>query len=131
MAEGGAELGGELGLEANLGGLGGLAFAKGCYVGQEPTSRTHFRGVVRKRVLPVRPASDEGTLAGCARGTPLLGPSGEPLGRLLGVCGDRGLALLRVREALGGEGRLRVEGGPEVRTERPRWWPGGWGCEEG
>ena len=40
-------------LESNLELLSGVSFAKGCYLGQELTARTHFRGVVRKRVLPV------------------------------------------------------------------------------
>ena len=30
-----------------------VSFDKGCYLGQELTSRTHFRGIVRKRVLPL------------------------------------------------------------------------------
>ncbi len=31
----------------------GISFDKGCYVGQELMARTHFKGVVRKRVMPV------------------------------------------------------------------------------
>lgn len=31
----------------------GISFEKGCYVGQELMARTHFKGVVRKRVMPV------------------------------------------------------------------------------
>lgn len=33
--------------------LGGVSFAKGCYVGQELVARTHFRGLVRRRYVPV------------------------------------------------------------------------------
>jgi len=40
-------------LEANVELLNGISFSKGCYLGQELTARTHFRGVVRKRLLPV------------------------------------------------------------------------------
>ena len=40
-------------LEYNLDGLNAISFTKGCYVGQELIARTHFRGVVRKRLLPV------------------------------------------------------------------------------
>lgn len=40
-------------LEWNLSFLNGVSFDKGCYVGQELMARTHFRGLIRKRVLPV------------------------------------------------------------------------------
>ncbi|KAJ2080803.1 ccr4 associated factor [Coemansia sp. RSA 988] len=40
-------------LESNLDYMQGVHFGKGCYVGQELTIRTHHRGVVRKRVVPV------------------------------------------------------------------------------
>lgn len=41
-------------LEGNLDLLAGVDFKKGCYVGQELTARTHYRGVVRKRGVGVR-----------------------------------------------------------------------------
>jgi len=40
-------------LEAGLHNLNAISFTKGCYVGQELTTRTHHRGVVRKKLLPV------------------------------------------------------------------------------
>lgn len=40
-------------LESNFELLGGVDFEKGCYLGQELTARTHWRGVTRKRLLPV------------------------------------------------------------------------------
>ena len=40
-------------LEWNLPFLNGVAFDKGCYVGQELIARTHFRGLVRKAYVPV------------------------------------------------------------------------------
>ncbi|KAJ2653554.1 ccr4 associated factor [Coemansia sp. RSA 1250] len=40
-------------LECNLDFMQGVHFSKGCYVGQELTIRTHHRGVVRKRLVPV------------------------------------------------------------------------------
>lgn len=39
-------------LEDSLDVLGGVHFHKGCYLGQELTARTHFQGLVRKRVVP-------------------------------------------------------------------------------
>lgn len=32
--------------------LNGISFSKGCYIGQELTARTHFQGVIRKRIIP-------------------------------------------------------------------------------
>lgn len=40
-------------LESNMDLLNGVSFHKGCYLGQELTARTHYRGEVRKRILPV------------------------------------------------------------------------------
>ena len=41
-------------LEFNVDLMGGIDFNKGCYLGQELVIRTHQRGVVRKRILPIR-----------------------------------------------------------------------------
>ena len=40
-------------LEYNLAGLKAINFDKGCYVGQELVARTHHRGVIRKRLMPL------------------------------------------------------------------------------
>ena len=40
-------------LEYNLDALNGISYTKGCYVGQELVARTHNRGVVRKRLMPI------------------------------------------------------------------------------
>ncbi|KAJ2882253.1 ccr4 associated factor [Coemansia aciculifera] len=58
-------------LECNLDYMGGVHFSKGCYVGQELTIRTHHRGIVRKRLLPL-----------------LLGPMTSP------VCADPDASLI-------------------------------------
>jgi folate-binding protein YgfZ len=41
-------------LEANLDALHAISWTKGCYQGQELTARTHYRGLVRKRLIPFR-----------------------------------------------------------------------------
>lgn len=40
-------------LEAGFEELGGVDFAKGCYMGQELTARTKYRGLVKRRLMPV------------------------------------------------------------------------------
>ena len=40
-------------LEAGLDKLGAVDFEKGCYVGQEVTARTHYRGLVKRRLVPL------------------------------------------------------------------------------
>lgn len=56
VPEGQSEIisGAALPMESNMDIMGGIDFHKGCYVGQELTIRTHHRGVVRKRILPVQ-----------------------------------------------------------------------------
>eukprot|EP00045_Choanoeca_perplexa_P006686 m.57593 g.57593 ORF g.57593 m.57593 type:complete len:364 (-) comp13737_c0_seq1:27-1118(-) len=41
-------------LESNLEEFNGVAYFKGCYLGQELTARTHFTGTLRKRIVPVQ-----------------------------------------------------------------------------
>lgn len=41
-------------LEAGFDELNGVDWQKGCYVGQELTARTKYRGLIKKRLLPVR-----------------------------------------------------------------------------
>jgi len=40
-------------LEAGLDRLGAVDFSKGCYIGQEVTARTHYRGLVKRRLVPL------------------------------------------------------------------------------
>ena len=47
------------GIENNLDELNGIDFKKGCYVGQENTSRIKLRNKLRRRILPVEKISGE------------------------------------------------------------------------
>lgn len=40
-------------LECNLDALAGISYSKGCYIGQERNSYTHYRGIIRRRLMPV------------------------------------------------------------------------------
>ena len=47
------------GIENNLDELHGIDFKKGCYVGQENTSRIKLRNKLRRRILPIKKISGE------------------------------------------------------------------------
>ena len=47
------------GIESNLDELGGIDFKKGCYIGQENTSRIKLRNKLRRRILPIKKISGE------------------------------------------------------------------------
>jgi hypothetical protein len=77
-------------LENGFDELGGVDWAKGCFIGQELTARTKHRALIKKRLLPVEiegPAPPEGSE---------VSKNGRPAGVLRSVAGDRGLALLRL-----------------------------------
>eukprot|EP00516_Mucochytrium_quahogii_P008721 CAMPEP_0203779912 /NCGR_PEP_ID=MMETSP0099_2-20121227/9032_1 /ASSEMBLY_ACC=CAM_ASM_000209 /TAXON_ID=96639 /ORGANISM=" , Strain NY0313808BC1" /LENGTH=358 /DNA_ID=CAMNT_0050680017 /DNA_START=318 /DNA_END=1391 /DNA_ORIENTATION=- len=80
----GDEMAGGIPLEFNLDKLNGVSFTKGCYTGQELTARTHFQGLVRKRVLPLllnfseyRPCEDAPTESSIF--APFVNDLNEPL----------------------------------------------------
>lgn len=76
--------------DINMDDLGGVDFAKGCYVGQEVVSRMKHRGSVRKRTVCV-----EGD-APLPQGGAVIVASGKTIGTLGSVAGNRGLAMLRL-----------------------------------
>jgi folate-binding protein YgfZ len=79
-------------LDAGLDELHGVAFDKGCYVGQELTARMKHRGTARKRLLSVSTVSGA---ALPAHGEKLMG-DGQEIGLLQSVYGARGFALVRL-----------------------------------
>ncbi len=100
-------------LENGFDELNAIDWQKGCYMGQELTARTRYRGLVRKRLLPV---AIEGPAP--VAGTPLLLGDKE-LGEIVAVRGDDpaavgGLSFERQRDLVGaprGGGALDVEAG--------------------
>ena len=77
-------------LEAGFNELHGVSWSKGCYMGQELTARTRYRGLVKRRLVPVAVA---GALP--PRGTPVL-LNGAEVGEMRSGNGTLGLALLRL-----------------------------------
>jgi folate-binding protein YgfZ len=52
VPEGDDFVGNPLPLEMAIDSMHGIAFDKGCYLGQELTARTHYTGTIRKRITP-------------------------------------------------------------------------------
>ncbi|XP_018577271.1 putative transferase CAF17 homolog, mitochondrial isoform X1 [Anoplophora glabripennis] len=104
-------------LECNCDYLHGISFHKGCYIGQELTARTHHTGVIRKRLMPLyfnqiptKLPTDNVILY-----------KNVNLGRLRGIEGNVGLALLRISKALD-FGEFSVGNGI-AKVIKPSWWP--------
>lgn len=113
--------------DADMDQLGGVSFAKGCYVGQEVVSRVHHRGTARKRIIKV-----SGKAALPSSGTEVTAD-----GKTIGTLGSsasagsahQGLALIRLDKAAAAvkNGTPIVCGETEVDLLLPDWaefsWP--------
>lgn len=98
-------------LEAGFDELGGVSWSKGCYMGQELTARTKYRGLVKRRLVPV---AVTGPLP--APGTRIT-HEGREAGTMRSGRLGLGLALLRLGEI--GDG---LECGEARLTPRvPEW----------
>lgn len=100
-------------LEAGFDELGGVAWEKGCFMGQEVTARTKYRGLVKKRLVPVAfdgpPPPAE---------TPLT-KDGRAVGELRSAVEGIGLAMIRL-DALTDGGDYALGEGRAV--PRPPEW---------
>jgi tRNA-modifying protein YgfZ len=81
-------------LEAGFDELNGVDWHKGCYIGQELTARTKYRGLVKRRLVPV---SIDGPIP--APGTIVTG-DGRDIGEMRSSRDRLGIALLRIEAAL-------------------------------
>jgi len=103
--------------EADMDQLGGIDFAKGCYVGQEVVSRMEHRGIARTRAVPVY-------YDGAAPPPGAAVTAGErQLGTMGSAAAGRGIALVRLdrlAEALARGEALRA-GGVAIRPTKPDW----------
>ncbi|MDF1793576.1 MAG: folate-binding protein [Thalassobaculaceae bacterium] len=113
-------------LEAGFEELGGVDFQKGCYMGQELTARTKYRGLVKRRLMPIvingpLPASGteitlDGREAGEVRSVVANTGAGEEGGGL-------GLAMIRLNrldEAMR-SGAPLTAGESTVIPHKPDW----------
>ena len=96
-------------IEANFDLLNGIDFKKGCFIGQETTSRMKRRGTIKSRMAPVNlsgPAAESEILAGTLRA-----------GEVTSIIGDRAMALLRL-DRISGDLTL---GDVAVEVDMPEW----------
>ena len=104
-------------LESNFDELNGIDWDKGCFMGQELTARTKYRGLIKKRLVPVRIEGEPPV-----PGADILF-NGKNAGEMRTSCGRSGIALLRLEyleRALAGEGSLSVEG-RIILPRKPDW----------
>ncbi len=93
--------------------LNGVDWDKGCYMGQELTARTHYRALIKKRLVPVRvdgamPAP--GTSVTC---------DGKEVGTLRSGADGMALALLRL-EGFDTDAPLRADAAT-LLPQKPDW----------
>jgi folate-binding protein YgfZ len=104
-------------LDADLDELHGVAFDKGCYVGQELTARMKHRGTARKRLVPVT-ANGEWDVP--APGTSIRAAEHE-VGTIASCYGKRGFALVRMDRLHESPDVSLDAAGVDIRIERPHW----------
>jgi folate-binding protein YgfZ len=102
-------------LESGFDEMNGVDWQKGCYMGQELTARTKYRGLVRKRLLPV---AFDGTAP--APGT-ILSLDGKEAGEIRASDGAVGLALIRLEHLAAVTGPGLDVGGTHVTARVPGW----------
>ena len=99
-------------LDAGFDELGAIAWDKGCWMGQELTARTRYRGLVKRRLVPV---AVTGELP--APGTPVTGATGAEVGTMRSSIDGMALATLRL-DALSGP---LSAGGAALAPRLPAW----------
>jgi folate-binding protein YgfZ len=100
-------------LEAGFDELNGVDWQKGCYIGQELTARTKYRGLIKKRLMPVEidgPVPAPGTI---------ITAEGREVGEMRSSSDGLGLALLRIEPVV--EGKPLKAGTATVVATTPSW----------
>jgi folate-binding protein YgfZ len=104
-------------LEAGFDELNGVDWNKGCYVGQELTARTKYRGLIKKRLMPVTvegPLPPPGSIV-------MLGA--QEAGEMRSGQDGLALALLRLEavQAARDDGQVLMAGETRLKPAKPAW----------
>ena len=103
-------------LEAGFDELGGISWSKGCYMGQELTARTRYRGLLKRRLVPVS------TQAALPPPGTALTRDGVAVGTMRSSRDFHGIALLRLEHLqanLDGALHPRVPGWMRIPAPTP------------
>ncbi len=97
--------------------LNGIDWEKGCYMGQELTARTYYRGLIKKRLMPVQiegPLPEPGTAI-------MLGD--KNVGEMRSGNAEWGLALIRLEQFnyISKSGEVFSAEGTTLRPVKPGW----------
>ena len=101
-------------LESGLDELHGIDWNKGCYMGQELTARTKYRGLIKKRLVPI-------TIKGAmpAAGTSIT-LDGKEVGEVRSGRDGQALALMRIEHLDNLEAGF-LAGGATIFPRKPDW----------
>eukprot|EP01124_Arcella_intermedia_P023961 TRINITY_DN3936_c0_g1_i1.p1 TRINITY_DN3936_c0_g1~~TRINITY_DN3936_c0_g1_i1.p1 ORF type:complete len:180 (-),score=39.05 TRINITY_DN3936_c0_g1_i1:17-556(-) len=133
-------------LEANMEHMDGVAFDKGCYLGQELIARTHYTGEVHKRLFTFRVLNEwepqeeaitsdprlliyKGLVENTSnidlqaeqyKGHDILDQEGKKVGTIRNGAGHLAMGMLRC-QALNPKGHYRI-GDKKWKVIIPHWW---------
>ena len=113
-------------LEAGLQHLAAVDFKKGCYIGQEVTARTHYRGLVKRRLFPITAPTN------APNNVLETGASVMMAEKIVGQCGsvanqdEQCIALASIRldaakQVIAQDATLSLEDGTPVHLNIPEW----------
>ena len=113
-------------LEAGLQHLAAVDFKKGCYIGQEVTARTYYRGLIKRRLFPITAATN------ALNNVLETGAAVMMAEKIVGQCGsvasddEQGIALASIRldaakQVIAQDATLSLEDGTPVQLNIPEW----------
>ena len=113
-------------LEAGLQHLAAVDFKKGCYIGQEVTARTHYRGLVKRRLFPITtpdnvPKKIIETGAYVMMAEKIVGQCGSTYNDNEQCIALASIRLDAVRQVITKEATLSLEDGTPVYLNIPEW----------